>query len=231
MNLLILAFAPVLIILLYVYYRDKYDKEPLSLLLKGLFAGVLIVLPISTTEEVATMVINPAGLNQIPSAFFTAFFIAALFEEGFKYIAVYLLIWKNKEFNERFDGIVYAVFVSLGFALIENLMYVLSNENGLTVGLTRALTAVPAHTIFGILMGYHLGLARFDIKGRTKHIINAFFYPFLYHGLYDFILMSGHQLLLLLFLPFLGYMYYRANKRMNTLSDMSVFNTDNQSNV
>ncbi len=231
MNLLILALAPVLIILLYIYYRDKYEKEPLSLLMKGLFAGILIVLPVSVSEEVATLIINPAGLSQIPSAFFTAFFIAALIEEGFKYLAVYLLIWKNKEFNERFDGIVYAVFVSLGFALIENIMYIFSNENGFAVGVTRALTAVPAHAIFGILMGYHIGLARFDVKGRLKHLINALFYPFLFHGLYDFILMSGHQLLLLLFIPLLGYMYYRANRRMNALSRMSVFNPDNQQDV
>ena len=231
MSLLVLSFAPVLIILLYVYYRDKYEKEPLSLLIKGLLAGMLIVLPIASAEEVATLIINPDGLGNISSAFFTAFFIAALIEEGFKYLAVYLLIWKNKEFNERFDGIVYAVFVSLGFALIENIMYIFSNENGVAVGLTRALTAVPAHAIFGILMGYHIGLARFDAKGRTKHLINAFFYPFLFHGLYDFVLMSGHQLLLLMFIPLLGYMYYRANKRMNTLSEMSVFNPDNRNNV
>ena len=231
MTLLILSFAPVLIILLYIYYRDKYEKEPLSLLIKGLFAGMLIVLPVSASEEVAMLIINPTGFSQIPSAFFTAFLIAALIEEGFKYLAVYLLIWKNKEFNERFDGIVYAVFVSLGFALIENIMYIFSNENGVAVGVTRALTAVPAHAIFGILMGYHLGLARFDIKNRSKHLINAFFYPFLFHGLYDFILMSELQLLLLLFIPLLGYMYYRANKRMKTLSEMSVFNPDNQTNV
>lgn len=230
MILLILASAPILIILVYIYYRDKYEKEPISLLLKGLFAGMLIVLPISASEEVVTLIINPDGLSIISSAFFSAFLIAALVEEGFKYLAVYLLIWKNKEFNERFDGIVYAVFVSLGFALIENIMYIFSNDNGVAVGLTRALTAVPAHAIFGILMGYHLGLARFDAKGRTKHLTNALFYPLLFHGLYDFILMSGHQLLLLAFLPFLGYMYYRANKRMKALSDISVFNPDNNNN-
>ncbi len=231
MNLLILSFAPVLIILLYIYYRDKYEKEPLSLLIKGLLLGMIIVIPISAFEEIAFLIINPAGLSQMSSAFFTAFLIAALVEEGFKYLAVYLLIWKSKDFNERFDGIVYAVFVSLGFALIENIMYIFSNENGFAVGVTRALTAVPAHAIFGILMGYHLGLARFDIKGRSKHLINAFFYPFLFHGLYDFILMSEHQLLLLLFIPLLGYIYYRANKRMKTLSRMSVFNPDNQKDV
>jgi RsiW-degrading membrane proteinase PrsW (M82 family) len=228
MTLLLLTTAPVFIILLYIYYRDKYEKEPLSLLFKGLIAGMLIVLPVITIETFTGLILNPDGMTIMPSAFTSAFLIAALTEEGFKFIAVYILIWKNKEFNEEFDGIVYAVFVSLGFALVENFSYVYLNDNGYSVGLSRAFTAIPAHAVFGILMGYHLGLAKFDVRKRGIHLINAFVYPFVFHGIYDFILMSEHPLLLSLFLPILGYMYFRANKRMRALSKISPFNPVNK---
>ncbi|TAJ08663.1 protease PrsW [Marinilabiliaceae bacterium JC017] len=221
MNLLIIAVAPVFIILAYIYYRDKYEKEPFALLIRGLVAGMLITVPVIFTEQLVDATITPHFNTKISKAFSSAFLMAALCEEGFKYLAVFLLIWKNKNFNERFDGIVYAVFVSLGFALVENIMYVFSN--GMQVGLSRAFTAVPAHAIFGILMGYHLGLARFLPASRPFHLFNAFFFPFLFHGLYDFILMSQHPILLVCFAPFLVYMWMRAKKRLQAHSEASVF--------
>jgi RsiW-degrading membrane proteinase PrsW (M82 family) len=228
MKLLLIALAPVFILLAYVYYRDKYDKEPLGLLIKGLIAGMLITIPVLFAEQGMSRVILPLQEHVMANAFGTAFLVAALCEEALKYLAVFLLVWRNKAFNERFDGIVYAVFVSLGFALIENLLYVFGNDNGLSVGIGRAFTAVPAHAVFGILMGYHLGLAKFSQASTAKHLANAFFFPFLFHGLYDFILMSGHPALLVTFVPLLIYMFYRANKRMKQLSAISVFNPDNQ---
>lgn len=221
-NLFLISVAPVFIILAYIYYRDKYEKEPLGLLLEGLLAGGVIVLPIIYFERL----IEPFSHNfgQIGSAAWTAFLVAALVEEAFKFFAVYVLIWRNPNFNEKFDGIVYAVFVSLGFALVENIMYVFGNEEGLRVGLTRAITAVPAHAIFGIMMGYWLGFAKFIPSKRNKYMFAAFAYPFLFHGLYDFVLMSGHAILLALFVPLLIYMYFRANKRLNHLDDQSFFN-------
>lgn len=221
-NLLLISVAPVIIILAYIYYRDKYEKEPLSLLLEGLLAGGVIVLPIIYFERL----IEPFGHNfdQIGNAAWTAFMVAALVEEALKYFAVYVLIWRNPNFNEKFDGIVYAVFVSLGFALVENIMYVFGNDNGMRVGLTRSITAVPAHAIFGIMMGYWLGLAKFIPSKRFNYMFKAFAYPFLFHGLYDFVLMSGHEILLALFAPLLIYMYLRARKRLNYLDDQSFFN-------
>ncbi|MDA3893081.1 MAG: PrsW family glutamic-type intramembrane protease [Salinivirgaceae bacterium] len=223
-NLLLISVAPVFVILAYIYYRDKYEKEPLSLLLEGLLAGGVIVLPIVYFEQL----IDPIGYDfgQIPSAVWTAFMVAALVEEAFKFFAVYILIWRNPNFNERFDGIVYAVFVSLGFALVENVMYVFGNPDGLRVGLSRAITAVPAHAIFGIMMGYWLGFAKFIPSKRVVYMISAFAYPFLFHGIYDFILMSRHKILLMLFAPFLVYMYIRGRKRMKQLDGKSIFNPD-----
>ncbi|MBS2099452.1 PrsW family glutamic-type intramembrane protease [Carboxylicivirga linearis] len=223
MNLILIATAPVLIILFYIYYRDKYEKEPFGLLIKSLIGGMLICIPIIFGEQWTASMLLPYKNNQFIDAFMDAFFVASFWEESFKLTAVMLLVWRNKNFNERFDGIVYAVFVSLGFALIENIMYVVNTDNGLHTGIARAFTAVPAHAMFGVMMGYHLGLARFIGKHQSFHLFNAFFYPFLFHGLYDFILMSQSKWLLLTFAPLMVYLYIRIKKRLLQHSNDSVF--------
>jgi RsiW-degrading membrane proteinase PrsW (M82 family) len=224
-NLLLIAVAPVFIILVYIYYRDKYEKEPLNLLFEGLVAGGVIVFPIVYFEQL----INPIGSNLSPiySAAWTAFMVAALVEELFKYFAVYILIWRNPNFNERFDGIVYGVFVSLGFALVENISYVFGNPEGLRVALLRAVTAVPAHAMFGVMMGYWFGLAKFVPSKRRQYMFSAFSFPFLFHGIYDFILMSAKNYLLILFIPLIVYMFFRARKRIRRLEAKSFFNPNN----
>ena len=122
MNLLIIALAPIFIIAIYVYFRDKYEKEPFGMLLKALLLGILIPLPIILLERFLVS-IQPE-LTRGWSAFYNAFVVAAFSEELFKYIALFLLVWKSPHFNEKFDGIVYGVFVSLGFAGVENILYV-----------------------------------------------------------------------------------------------------------
>jgi protease PrsW len=224
MALLLLAVAPVIILLVYVYYRDKYEHEPLGLLFKGLVMGALTVLPVLAIGLLFRVWMPPAGT--FANAAYNAFVLAALPEEGFKLLAVMWLIWKNPNFNERFDGIVYAVFVSLGFAMVENVMYVMGQNGGTHVGLMRAITAVPAHAIFGIVMGFRLGLARFVPSSRLLNLLLAFIYPVLLHGLYDVLLMSGHQLLLLLFLPLLGGMYWNGQRLMRRAMQYSPFNPD-----
>ncbi len=225
MHLLFLAIAPVLTLLIYIYYRDKYEKEPLSLLIKGLVAGMLCVIPIIPAEGLMHMLIAPFEGSRYLYAFGNAYLVAALCEEAFKFIAVYLLIWRNPNFNERFDGIVYAVFVSLGFALVENMMYVFGNAEGIQIALSRAFTAVPAHAMFGVLMGYYLGLARFSDTPAlvNKHLKYALIVPIFFHGLYDFILMSENAFFLLGFFPLLISMVIIAHRRMKEHSNNSIF--------
>lgn len=225
LNLLLISVAPVFIILAYVYYRDIYEKEPLTLLLEGLLAGGVVVLPIIYFEQIIEQM--GANMAHLPHAAWTAFMVAALVEESFKYFAVYVLIWKNPNFNENFDGIVYAVFVSLGFALVENISYVFGDVDGLKVGFIRAFTAVPAHAMFGVMMGFWLGRAKFTPSKRKKYMMLAFAYPFLFHGIYDFILMSEMKILLTLFIPLIVYMVYRSRKRIKHHENKSVFNPDN----
>ena len=220
-NLLFISIAPVFIIAFYVYYRDKYEKEPFSVLLKALFTGILIILPIVIIERILTLFSE--DMEDLQNAAYTAFVVAGLTEEGMKYLAFYVFFWRNKNFNEKFDGIVYAVFIALGFAAIENIFYVLIGGYG--VGILRAMTAVPAHALFGTMMGYHFGLARFNPKHKSVNLILAFVLPFFSHGLYDFLLMGNSQFLLTAFVPVFIYFWISGFQKMSRLSNASAFKT------
>lgn len=228
LNLIFIALAPVFIIALYIYFRDKYDKEPIGVLLKSLLIGVIITIPIIFIERFfATLIENFQG---IIFAAFRAFLVAGFTEELFKYLAFFLIIWRSRHFNEKFDGIVYAVFISLGFAAVENIFYV--TGYGFKIGLVRAVTAVPAHALFGIVMGYHFGLAKFYPSEKRKQLILAFLIPLLLHGFYDFFLMAGKSLLLIIFIPFIITLWIQGFRRMKDLSDQSIFKPkDQESNV
>jgi len=219
MDLLLLALAPVLIILFYVYVKDKYNKEPLHLLFKSLLLGALITIPVVSIEGVLAAVWQ--GEFTIVHAGYTAFVVAGLTEELFKFIVLYWLIWKQKEFDEKYDGIVYAVFISLGFAAVENVLYVL--EYGAQTGYLRAFTAVPAHAFFGVVMGFYFALAKFVPGKRSINLFKALLIPVILHGFYDFILMSEHETLMLLFVPYMICMFFFAKKKMTDIKPVKKF--------
>ncbi|MBE9517251.1 MAG: PrsW family intramembrane metalloprotease [Bacteroidetes bacterium] len=219
MAVLLASLAPVFIILFYIYFRDKYEKEPLGMLIKALLLGIVIVIPVIFVERML-MILMPQS-SKVAEAAYHAFVVAGSTEELFKFLALYLLVWKSPNFNEKFDGIVYAVFVSLGFAGVENVLYVM--DGGMQTALTRALTAVPAHAIFGITMGYYLGIAHMYRELKGKYLTRALLVPILLHGIYDFILMVEIDWLLLLFVPFLIVLYIMGIKKMKVLSDTSIF--------
>jgi RsiW-degrading membrane proteinase PrsW (M82 family) len=219
LQLLLVAIAPVVIIGLYVFFRDKYEKEPFSLLMKSLGAGILITIPIIFSEKLI-LSLMPMLSNQ-GQAFYHAFLVAGFTEEFFKFLTLYILIWSNRNFNEKFDGIVYAVFISLGFAAVENILYVL--QNGITTGYIRAVISVPGHALFGVTMGYYFGLAKFYSTKRIQFLIRSFLYPVLLHGLFDFILMFGNYLLLIGFVPYIIFLYIDGMRRMRQLSEESIF--------
>ncbi len=214
-----ISLAPVFIILFYVYFRDKYEKEPMGMLLKAITVGAVVVVPVLFAGHFLEGVKPSMPLEG--DAFYTSFITAGFIEESFKFLGLYLLIWRNPNFNEKFDGIVYAVFVSLGFAAVENIMYV--SEGGNKVALVRALTAVPAHALFGIRMGYYFGVAHMYKEFRMAFLIKALFIPVLLHGIYDFMLLSKINILLLAFVPYLVWLYYSGFREMKVISDASVF--------
>jgi RsiW-degrading membrane proteinase PrsW (M82 family) len=219
MAALLASLAPVFIILFYIYFRDKYDKEPLGLLIKALLLGIVIVIPVIFVERMLMNMMPQSG--KVAAAAYHAFVVAGFTEEVFKFLALYILVWRSPSFNEKFDGIVYAVFVSLGFAGVENVLYVL--DGGMQTALTRALTAVPAHAIFGIAMGYYLGNAHMYKELRSGYLARAILVPILLHGIYDFILMVEIGWLLLLFIPYVIILYIMGMRKMKILSDSSIF--------
>jgi len=219
MVVLLTSLAPVFIILFYIYFRDKYDKEPIGLLVKSVIAGMLVVIPVLFVGRIL-MAIMPA-MGKIGDAAYHAFVVAGTTEEVFKFLILYLLVWNSPSFNEKFDGIVYAVFVSLGFAAVENVLYVM--DGGLQTAMIRAITAVPAHAIFGISMGYYLGIAHMYDELRKPYIRKAILVPILLHGIYDFILMVEIDWLLILFVPYVIVLYVLGMKKIKVLSDTSIF--------
>ena len=218
-NLLFVSLAPVLIIALYVYSRDKYEKEPLAVLLRAMLAGVAIVIPVVLIERFLSSA--APGTEGLAYAAYTAFAVAGFTEEAFKYIAFILFFWNNRNFNEKFDGIVYSVYIALGFAAVENILYVFTG--GVGVGMVRAITAVPAHALFGIVMGYYFSKARFSANHRFLFLVLAFFMPFVFHGLYDFLLMSQSPAMLVIFVPFFIYFWVSGFRKMAISSDESSF--------
>ena len=185
-NLLLLAIGPIFIIILYVYFKDKYDKEPKGLLLASFLLGAVVSIIITTLIYVGLDNILPLENKfSVPQLFVKAFLVVALTEEFSKYIIVRFFAQPRDAFDEPFDGIMYAVMVSMGFAATENVLYVL--EGGITTGILRAFTAIPAHATFGVLMGYFMGKAKFS-KHRIRLNLLGLLLAVTFHGLYDFFL-------------------------------------------
>lgn len=183
---LVLAVAPVVWLMRYVYRQDKYEKEPLGMLVKAFLFGILSI----PLDLIIVGVINSIWTGG--AVFYSAFWEAGIPEEFSKWIIFMLVIWKNKNFNEFFDGIVYATFISLGFACVENIMYVFDSGSffdSIGTGLTRAILSVPAHFLFGVIMGYYLALAKFVPAQKQKYLIFSLVFPMLAHGIFDYILM------------------------------------------
>jgi RsiW-degrading membrane proteinase PrsW (M82 family) len=183
--LLALALAPGISISFYIYYSDKHEPEPVGLLIISFIYGILSVLiTIGISIPLNSLVtINEASISDQA---IHAFGIVAFVEEFSKFIFVRGILYRNKNFNEPFDGIVYAVMVGMGFATLENIYYVL-NSGGATA-ILRMFTAVPAHALFAVLMGYFLGKAKFEHKKEGFYSFVALFVATLFHGVYDYFL-------------------------------------------
>ena len=214
MILLSVAIAPVLIIAFYIYSRDKYEKEPVGILLKTMIAGIIITFPVILTENLLDK--YSIRLSGYVKAAYDAFIIAGFTEETFKFGALVLLIWSNKNFNEFFDGIVYAVFASLGFAMTENILFVFSY--GMNTGILRAFTAVPVHALLGITMGYYFSLSKFGKSKNMKYLFYSLIVPVLLHGIYDFIVFTNHPFYMLVFVPYIIFLWIYGFKKMKELS-------------
>ncbi len=224
------ALLPVVIILVFIYRKDKYEKEPLRLMSLAFFGGILAGIFTLALYPVLTVVdALPEG---ILSAFFQSFYGAAIPEEGLKFLFLYLFIWKRKDFNEKFDGILYAVMVAMGFAGLENLLYLLDFNIQTAIG--RAILSVPGHALFGVIMGYYFALARFSIGSlRRYYMWRALFFPILAHGFYNFLLflipLADEYIatfISIVFIRFIFWLWQQGFEKIETHLEASLFKPD-----
>ena len=193
--LLSLAILPVIVLAFFVYRKDKFEKEPLRMLLKAFLFGCLSALPAIFLERFLSSLYVGLGGQYLPGfcyGLYNGYVVAGMSEELCKLLLLSWAVWKSREFNEYFDGIVYATFVSLGFAGLENVMYVFSQETfdaAIMTGGVRAILSVPGHFLFGVVMGYYFALAKFQPESRRENLFKAFFFPMLLHGTFDALLM------------------------------------------
>jgi protease PrsW len=191
MVLLALSIAPGIAISLFIYLKDRYNREPVPLLLVSFLLGMLSTLPAIALQMMSGISLETLAGKSIQQVAIFAFGVVAMSEELSKYCMVRFFAFKWKAFDEPFDGIVYTVMVGMGFATLENIGYVY--QHGIGTGILRMFLSVPAHGTFAVLMGYHLGLAKFDTKNRRIHFILALLLPVLFHGVFDFLLFLGNS--------------------------------------
>ena len=218
----IAAVIPAVILLIKIYKADKLEKEPKGLLISLAVLGVISTSIAMVLETIGTAVLGAVFTEDtLIYNFFMYFIVVAVSEEGAKYALLKIRTWKSPKFNCRFDGVVYAVFVSLGFALWEYVGYV--TAYGFSVAITRALTAVPGHACFGVFMGAWYGLAKAgENSGNlrlSKHSRRlALIVPILLHGTYDFI-TTLNGWFSLLFIVFVVLMFICSVAKVKKLSE------------
>lgn len=226
---LLLAIIPSVLIGYYLYKKDL-NKEPKSLLIKLFFGGVgaaflTFFLSSVCNKIVPGLVPTLDGTVEynIIELFIKVLLGVALIEEFSKWFFAYYIGYKSKEFDEVYDIILYCGFVALGFATFENILYVLFSDNTLQTALLRAVTAVPGHVCDAVVMGYFLGLAKENeaigkMDLRKKYIILSIAVPMATHGVYDFLIMSGSGLLVIVWFIYLVLMYIFVIKKLKEIS-------------
>ncbi|MFM9910348.1 MAG: PrsW family intramembrane metalloprotease [Chitinophagaceae bacterium] len=187
MYLIALAIAPGVAIMFYMYSKDKYDREPFKNLFISFLLGILSTIPAIIIQKFFQPQL--AFFFQTKSISYYALFAYAVVgfgEELSKFIMVRYYAYRKQAFNEPFDGIIYSVMVSMGFATLENIGYV--SDGGYATALLRMFLSVPAHASFGVLMGYHIGLAKFDAHNSATHLWKGLLLAAFFHGSFDFFL-------------------------------------------
>ncbi len=188
--LVIIAILPPVAFMLYIHHLDRVEEEPHGLIVKALALGAAAVIPAALVELLLSM-IPLFAMGGIVGAALKSFIVIAPIEEAVKLGVVLIFIWKNNHFNEENDGIVYTGAAAIGFALLENIMYVF--QNGLGIGIMRAVTSIPLHTFTGVLMGYFVGIAKFapDTGKRNRAVWKGFIIAYLIHAVYDTLVLSA----------------------------------------
>lgn len=226
--LILLSIAPSIAIMLFFYKKDKYKQEPFGLLCACFAGGIASAIAVITffVFVESYIPINSIIDNRFVDSFVSSFLTAAIPEELVKFAVLYILIWDNRDFEKKYDGILYAVFVSLGFATLENILYVL--RGGVNVAFLRAITAVPAHALFGVAMGFYFSYAKFIREKTNKYLALSITIPIVLHGFYDFFIffqekyLDSHPIIsliiMVIFFAFVILLWIQGFKKIRQLS-------------
>ena len=225
--LFIASVLPVILIGMYIYKKDK-NKEPTKLLTSLFVGGIcscFITIIISTILGVFFPFFNiePEKLNLI-SLLFQVFVGVALVEEFSKWIILYKISYNDRAFDELYDALLYGMFVALGFACFENILYVFSE--GFGVAVSRALLAVPGHACDGMFMGYFLGLSKMgllygDKKKQKTNLILSLVVPTISHGIYDYLLFVNNTISIIIFFAFVLVVYIFVIRNIKKISALN----------
>jgi RsiW-degrading membrane proteinase PrsW (M82 family) len=219
-SLIIAATAPVWVLLTFFYLRDCYEQEPRQLLLRIFFYGMTTTLVAALIGVFGLVLVREVlSVDALLALIVENFVIIAFVEEGLKYFVVIRWTYHQPAFNEPYDGMIYAITTSLGFAALENVLYVL--QGGPQIALLRGLLSVPAHALFAAAMGYYLGKAKFsqsDAQER-KHRSRALLVPVVLHGIFNLLLSTEHSLLAVGVVPFSVILWVMALRQVR-LSQM-----------
>ena len=203
-----IASLPVFFLLWYFNHRDKGEKEPKRLRKRIFRWGIAVTFFAAAIEGAIEFSVYDffAGNPPLIYLMLMPFLVVALTEEALEYWVVKEFAYKHKKFNEVMDGITYCIIASMGFAILENIIYTL--QYGWGTGVLRAFTAVPAHALFSGIMGHYIGIAKFTKDpARVKQLMRrGLAAGIFFHGLYDFLLMSGVPILIFMVFPLLAYM-------------------------
>tara|TARA_B100001250_G_scaffold212627_1_gene182387 strand:- start:1544 stop:2212 length:669 start_codon:yes stop_codon:yes gene_type:complete len=212
------AILPPLYIVYYIYKNDLYEKEPRKVLIKSFFLGCLTVIPAVILESIFDE-------NFFNNIFLFSIIGVGLVEESSKFAFLRLYNYKKDDFNEPYDGIVYAVTISMGFALVENLFYVLGNHGQeISVAILRMFTAIPLHATCGVIMGYFFGISKMRKENKLNPLFLGLLFPTIIHGLYDYFIFAGFSLIFSLLILIIAFIY--SNKAIKLHQKNSPFKTD-----
>lgn len=217
--LVIAALLPAILMMRYIYKKDSIEKEPAGLLVRLVFFGAVAIIPACLFELAGEKVLYSLLTPKNPAAaVIENFFIVALAEESCKRFVVKRITWEHHAFNYRFDGVVYGVCTSLGFAALENILYVW--DGGIGVALSRAFLAVPLHAFCGVYMGLYLGHAKAceynsNLHGKDRNLRKSLWIPVLIHGFYDYCLSVDYPVLFVVFCIFVAWLYHFSLQKIN----------------
>jgi len=216
-SLLTAAIAPGVSLLTYLYLRDRYEAEPIHMVLRMFVLGILVVVPIMVLQRGFQIWL---GDGPIAAAFVQSAFV----EEFLKWFVLYHVIYNHTEFDEPCDGIVYAAAISLGFATMENVLYAIYTPSSFGTQIMRALLPVSGHALFGVMMGYYLGKAKFAPKSKTKlFLVISLLLPIMLHGLYDWIIIATKHDWMWFIVPFMVLLWMWGLHKMNRANARSPF--------